>query len=327
MGEMNGAHRAEIAVARNEPQHEMQAEVSGPHDDGPHHAGLDMDDGAHVVLRRPVLALGHFAQEIWIDRRLVLRGIAPLQPADPHDGAKPRDEDARQRNLDPAERGGVRLLPGERGEDRVNKAGDITGELPVQEEERRSADYDQTPRRGEGRARFVGLRRVDHRRKLPGQQQRDDELQQILDGVGHRGEPEDQARRRKHENDQAQEQEQLDDVGRALDDVDARLRGLGQPVVFRRKRGAQRLMDLRRRLFPIIGFVLVDLVSDRAEQIAFLLDAIARQAAIAVMERRGLQRAGLEIRRERRCGLGFRHLLEQHLAVVERRLAAAKGLA
>ena len=50
-------------------------------------AGLDENDAAHVVLRDPILAAGHLAQQALVDRRRIVRGVAPFEPAQPQDDA------------------------------------------------------------------------------------------------------------------------------------------------------------------------------------------------------------------------------------------------
>jgi hypothetical protein len=104
MGEMNGAHAAEIAVGGDHPQHQAEGEMADLEQGRPEHARLHQNDAAHVVLRDPILPLGHLADQLDRGRRAVLRRIATLEPADPQQhgrqGEKHSGHEPQQRHID-----------------------------------------------------------------------------------------------------------------------------------------------------------------------------------------------------------------------------------
>ncbi len=74
--------------------------MSGADDDRAQHAGLDQHDRSHVILRDPVLALRHLAHHLLVDRRRILRRIAPFEPAQPGEDADGGEGNAGQTEQD-----------------------------------------------------------------------------------------------------------------------------------------------------------------------------------------------------------------------------------
>ena len=72
MGEVNGSHAAEIAVRSDRPEKQAQPKMARAEEDRAQDTRLDEDNAAHVVLRNPILAAGHLAQQPVIDRRLIV---------------------------------------------------------------------------------------------------------------------------------------------------------------------------------------------------------------------------------------------------------------
>ena len=100
VGEMDRAHAAEIAVRRDDPEHQAEAQMPGAEQRHAQDAGFDEDDAAHVVLRNPVLAARHLAQQALVDRRRIMRGIAPFEPAQPQDDCRTGEGEAQQAEQD-----------------------------------------------------------------------------------------------------------------------------------------------------------------------------------------------------------------------------------
>ena len=317
VGEVNRAHAAEVTVGREDPQQQAQAAVTDAKQPHAQDAGFDQHHAAHVVLRDPILAARHLAQQGLVDRRRILRGIAPLEPAQPQHDHRGHEEDAAQEaephDLDGQLQGVVDIQAGHQygDADADHRSDDKVGhhdEHPGDDGRGRQVWQGEAARPG----RYDAAR---HNRSPPGQQDRqhdhrDHQPDDVPAGRRHRRQR--HAREGEAKQGEKGEDDKLAPIRQPFEPGNPGRRRLRQPGETAEQLGAQLAMNLRGRDAAIgIGVGRAGLRQrspGRQEELAFGKDAIPIEAAIALMEDAGAQRPLFEVRRERiaRKGLGDR---------------------
>ena len=322
---MNRAHAAEIAVGRDDPQRQAEAAVPGAEQRHAKDAGFDEDDAAHVVLRDPILAARHFAQQVLIDRRRVLGRVAPFEQTQPQHDRRAGEGHAQQAesdDLDGQPQGVVAIQAGEQqGEDDAQRRYD--GEVERQEQHHRDSERPRVRQRREialgrqaggrqatrpGRSAFAGPGR-----SYPPQQDGHDARQKREQDEKSPG----RGQRRNHhagdreaEEGDEREDEELPQILRPLEPGNSRRRRLREPRKLPEQRGAQLPVNFLSRNAAIgigvVGAGLRQRTPGRQEESTFIQDPVPLEAAVALMEDAGTMRPLLEVGGERiaRQGLG-----------------------